>query len=114
MKIGSPADQLAHLLNPGASATNGPSKAAQATPAQGSAAGQAGTNPPPATGSATVQMSAAAVALQAGGAAGADMDMEKVARVKAAIEAGTFTINAEVIADKLLTNAQEMLGPKAG
>jgi negative regulator of flagellin synthesis FlgM len=29
--------------------------------------------------------------------------------VKAAIQDGTFTVNAEAIADKLLANAQELL-----
>lgn len=39
----------------------------------------------------------------------ADVDAAKVASVKNAIEQGTYTVNAEAIADKLLSNAQEML-----
>ena len=39
----------------------------------------------------------------------ADIDTDKVAAVKAAIEDGSYTVNAEAIADKLLSNAQEML-----
>ena len=39
----------------------------------------------------------------------ADVDMEKVNAVRAAIEQGTYVVNPEVIADKLLANAQEML-----
>ena len=35
---------------------------------------------------------------------------QKVEAVKTAIANGTFTINAEAVADKLLTNAREMLG----
>lgn len=41
--------------------------------------------------------------------AAADIDTAKVAAVKAAIEDGSYTVNAEAIADKLLSNAQEML-----
>jgi len=41
--------------------------------------------------------------------AASDVDVEKVAAVKAAIQDGTYTVNARAIADKLLSNAQEML-----
>lgn len=40
----------------------------------------------------------------------ADVDMAKVNAVRAAIQQGTFVVNPEAIADKLLSNAQEMLG----
>ena len=40
----------------------------------------------------------------------ADVDMAKVNAVKAAIQNGTYTVNPEAIASKLLSNAQEMLG----
>lgn len=39
----------------------------------------------------------------------ADVDMAKVNSVRAALEQGTYVVNPEVIADKLLANAQEML-----
>lgn len=39
----------------------------------------------------------------------ADVDMEKVASVRAAIQKGTYVVSPEAIADKLLGNAQEML-----
>jgi negative regulator of flagellin synthesis FlgM len=39
----------------------------------------------------------------------ADVNMDKVNAMRAAIEQGTFVVNPEVIADKLLANAQEML-----
>jgi negative regulator of flagellin synthesis FlgM len=39
----------------------------------------------------------------------ADVDMAKVNSVRAAIKDGTFVVNAEAIADKLLSNAQDML-----
>ncbi|NDP39586.1 MAG: flagellar biosynthesis anti-sigma factor FlgM, partial [Rhodoferax sp.] len=37
------------------------------------------------------------------------IDAKKVAQVRSAIEQGTYVVNAEAIADKLLANAQEML-----
>jgi negative regulator of flagellin synthesis FlgM len=39
-----------------------------------------------------------------------DFDAQKVERISKAISEGKFTINAEAIADKLITNAQEVLG----
>jgi negative regulator of flagellin synthesis FlgM len=39
----------------------------------------------------------------------ADVDTDKVNAIRAKIEKGTFSVNAEAIADKLLSNAQEML-----
>ena len=39
----------------------------------------------------------------------AEVDAQKVATVKASIQDGTYVVNPEAIADKLLTNAQEML-----
>jgi len=38
-----------------------------------------------------------------------DVDTKKVAAMKAAIANGSFVVNPEAIADKLLSNAQEML-----
>lgn len=38
-----------------------------------------------------------------------DIDTAKVASVKSAIQNGTYVVNPEAIADKLLANAQEML-----
>jgi negative regulator of flagellin synthesis FlgM len=39
----------------------------------------------------------------------ADFDTDKVNAVRTAIEQGTYEVNPEAIADKLLANAQEML-----
>jgi negative regulator of flagellin synthesis FlgM len=39
----------------------------------------------------------------------ADVDTEQVDSVRAAIQNGTYKVNPEAIADKLLANAQEML-----
>lgn len=38
-----------------------------------------------------------------------EVNVEKVNAVRTAIQQGTYTVNAEAIADKLLANAQEML-----
>ena len=40
-----------------------------------------------------------------------DFDAVRVKAMRAAIENGTFRVNAEAIADKLLAGAQEMLSP---
>lgn len=72
---------------------------------RGGAAGSAGA----AEGAATaVTVSATARSLDVG-AAGNGIDEAKVAAVKAAIANGTFSVNPEAIADKLLANAQEVL-----
>lgn len=39
----------------------------------------------------------------------AEIDAQKVASVRSAIQQGTYVVNPEAIADKLLSNAQEML-----
>ncbi len=39
-------------------------------------------------------------------------DADKVERIAAAIREGKFQINAEAIADKLIVNAEELLGRK--
>lgn len=39
----------------------------------------------------------------------ADVDMQKVAAMRASIQDGSYVVNPEAIADKLLSNAQEML-----
>lgn len=55
-----------------------------------------------------VKMSAAFRALDALPVS-SGIDERKVAAVRAAIADGTFRVNAEAIADKLLSNAQEFL-----
>lgn len=72
--------------------------------AQGTTAAAAGTAEP----SAKVALSSAAT-LGAESAEGS-FDAEKVARIAQAIRDGKFEINAEAIADKLIANAQELLG----
>lgn len=103
MKIGYPSDIQA-------SVTQSQSPAAQKS-AQGSSAAAAA-NAAQSTRSAgvavTVSTAARGLAKSSRNEA-ADIDTQKVASVRAAIQDGTYTVNPEAIADKLLSNAQEML-----
>ncbi len=72
--------------------------------APGNAGEAAGVEP-----SAKVQFSATVSGLTDASADGA-FDAAKVERVSTAIRNGTFTVNADAIADKLIANAQELLG----
>lgn len=60
----------------------------------------------------TVSLSPASQTISASVArSGGDVfNAQKVQAIKSAIESGTFTINADAIADKLLSNARDMLG----
>lgn len=73
--------------------------------------------PSPAVGrteaSAQVELSAAATGL-AGAAADASFDAAKVARIAQAIRDGRFVVDAGVIADRLIVNAEELLGRRLG
>ncbi|MDB5819468.1 MAG: hypothetical protein JWQ11_3108 [Rhizobacter sp.] len=57
----------------------------------------------------TVALSSTASTLLSG--TGGDFDAEKVSRISAAIADGSYKINADAIADKLISNAQELLKP---
>ncbi|MBS0447580.1 MAG: flagellar biosynthesis anti-sigma factor FlgM [Proteobacteria bacterium] len=98
MKIGHPAEK--------------PS-AVQTTPTQADAAKAQAANgaATPATpdASANVQISTAASSMLSGSDS-ADFDSEKVARISKQIEDGTYKVNHEAIADKLIANASELLG----
>lgn len=95
--------------------TNASTAATQATTKEKAAAAVANS----ATGTAQSKAASSSVSVSVSGlakaltkadvSATADIDTGKVAAVKQAIEDGTFTVNAEAIADKLLSNAQEML-----
>ncbi len=67
--------------------------------------------PASAEASAQVQLSSAAQGLQAPEGDPA-FDSAKVERIAQAIRDGKFTVNPEAIADKLIVNAQELLGHK--
>ena len=99
MKIGHPAD------TPAAAAAGAPAAADAAKAGQAqAAAATAGA----ADASATVALSSTAATLLSGGASG-EFDAEKVARMSEAIASGSYKVNAEAIADKLIANAQELL-----
>jgi negative regulator of flagellin synthesis FlgM len=68
-------------------------------------------SPSPAVSSTEVALSPAATSL-AGASSDPSFDAAKVDRIAGAIRNGTFTINAEAIADKLIVNAEELLGKK--
>jgi negative regulator of flagellin synthesis FlgM len=72
------------------------------------AAAPAGTAAEP---SAKVELSTAAT-LMAKVADDGSFDAAKVERIAAAIRDGKFQVNAEAIADKLIVNAEELLGRK--
>ena len=61
-----------------------------------------------ASASATVTLSSVASTLLGG--ADPTFDAEKVAAMKDAIDKGTYQVNPEAIADKLIANAREVLG----
>jgi negative regulator of flagellin synthesis FlgM len=102
MKIGNPADK------PAPSAVGNGTPAAASNAAASAAAPTAGAIPAQADASAKIELSNTAATLLTSGAT-AEFDAEKVARISKAIDNGTFKINPEAIADKLISNAQELL-----
>ena len=79
-----------------------------AAPHEAAKAAASSAIPSSADASATLELSGAASTLLAGGTS-AEFDAEKVARISKAIEDGSYRIDAGVIADKLIGNAQELL-----
>lgn len=103
MKIGQTSD---NTIPVGTKATSAPAKGGQNAAAASSAGAAKGA--PDAGVAVTVSSLARSMGASNRGEA-ADVDMKKVIAVRTAIEQGTYTVNAEAIADKLLSNAQEML-----
>lgn len=56
-----------------------------------------------------VSFSTSARALDQSGRANADFDANRVKEIREAIANGTFRVNAEAVADKLLANSEEFL-----
>lgn len=96
MKIGQPADKPA--LTPTSTTRTGAGDAPKTQPA--AVEGEA---------SAKVVLSDAAAALLASTPAKADFDAEKVERIGKSIADGSFKVNHEAVADKLIANAKELL-----
>lgn len=103
MKIGNPADKPVAVAP---ATSQAPTAEAAKAGAQVAHAGAAAPAAPDA--SAKVELSSTASTLLSGGTS-AEFDAEKVARISQAIAGGTFKVNPEVIADKLISNAQELL-----
>jgi negative regulator of flagellin synthesis FlgM len=83
-------------------------KASLAAPATDRKAPAGGAQPAAPEPSAKVELSAAASVLASVSADGA-FDAQKVERLSSAIREGTYRIDANAIADKLVANARELL-----
>jgi negative regulator of flagellin synthesis FlgM len=103
MKIGQPSENLIPVSTTPQSASP---KAGQNASSTARAAASKSTQ----SAGVAVTVSTMARTLEAAGSnVTADVDMEKVNAVRSAIKQGTYKVNAEAIADKLLSNAQEMV-----
>lgn len=106
MKIGNNPDLASAALG-----TEKPA-AAQTDRNPAAAAATAAAKPAPQA-STTIELSSAATKLMSGAADESSFDAAKVGRISQAIAAGKFSINAEAIADKLISNTKEMLDRKS-
>ena len=99
------------------SVAGGPQKSAEKPSAGPEAAGAAGAAAKPqAAAGVTVTLSPTATqAMSGAGSGGNDVfNADKVEAMKSAIADGSFKVNAEAIADKMLSNAAEMLSSSSG
>ncbi len=99
---------------PEASAVKAPAAAPKGAAAQAAAAANAQAAPAQAQSSGAAQIASVAVSVsptlqKTVRNASGDVDMAKVNAVRQAIKDGTFKINPEAIADRMLENAAEML-----
>lgn len=105
MKIGQPSDNSIQIQPGNAAASQKAGQAASASTAATAKASESTRS----TGVAVTVSTLARGLERAGRSEGADIDTQKVAAVRSAIQQGTYVVNPEAIADKLLSNAQEML-----
>ncbi|MBU0587834.1 MAG: flagellar biosynthesis anti-sigma factor FlgM [Gammaproteobacteria bacterium] len=96
MKIGQPSDTSVALTPP-------------ATPKAGQSSGASPTREAQTAGVAVTMSARARELEQTSRTETEQVDTEKVESVRAAIQQGTYVVNPEAIADKLLANAKEML-----
>ena len=102
MKVGQPAD--VPKVSTSSSATSG-----AAAPAKKEASAVASTSANSSGVAVMVSTSVRTLEQANRGEMVADVDINKVNAVRQAIKQGTYVVNPEAIADKLLSNAQEML-----
>jgi negative regulator of flagellin synthesis FlgM len=107
MKIGQTPD-IPDIATPVAKPAAGASSAAAAATQQASKAAPQAGELKQAGVSVTVTVSPLTRSLETSAASGS-FDADKVAAMKDAIANGTFTVDPEAIADKLLSNAQQVL-----
>ncbi|WP_290874336.1 flagellar biosynthesis anti-sigma factor FlgM [Aquabacterium sp.] len=101
MKIGNPLDKAI-----GAATSTRPDATGTTT-----TSGKTGSLDGGVSSSAKVTLSSAATGLMSG--ADGDFDADKVSSVKQAIDNGSYKVNPEVIADKLISNAKDLLTARA-
>lgn len=101
MKIGNPLDKAPGAASP---RTEG---STQTTAGGKTSSAQGGVNE-----SAKVTLSSAATGLMS--MADGEFDADKVNSVKQAIDNGTYKVNPEAIADKLISNAKDLLQGRQG
>ena len=106
MKVGQPAD-MPKVSTPTPQAASGAAAPATATLKKEAAA--TASSAASSAGVAVTVSTAVRNLEQANRGETAEVDMDKVNAVRQAIEQGTYVVNPEAIADKLLSNAQEML-----
>ncbi|MDP2769710.1 MAG: flagellar biosynthesis anti-sigma factor FlgM [Giesbergeria sp.] len=99
---------------PGALAQAAPAKQQAKAAAQAAGGLAASASSAAAAAGVPVTLSSAAKALEQTSRNQGDFDAGKVKAVRSAIENGTFKVNAEVVADKMLANTQELIARAKG